>query len=77
MESISLWGTVYSLTQGAELLGAVDQGDLVCFTLSDDARQFLRDYEAGRCWCNLRDAVHAHTQVTAAIRQARGQPMRR
>jgi hypothetical protein len=73
MESISLWGTIYALSQGAKLLGAEDQGDLVCFTLSDDARPYLRAYELGKCVCNLRDAQRAHREVTTAIKVARGQ----
>jgi hypothetical protein len=73
METISLWGTVYALTQGAKLLGAVDEGDAVVFMLTDDAEPYLRQYELGKCQCNLRDAQRAHREVTTALKVARGQ----
>jgi hypothetical protein len=76
MQSISLWATVFAITKGAKLLDVEDLGDLVRFTLSDDAEKHIRAYEVGKCVVNLRDAVRARHEVTLAIKAARRQPIR-
>jgi hypothetical protein len=73
IETRSLWCGVYMICRGWPLLGVELRDGVAYFRFDRGSQRDMHAYHAGRALVELSDANKAHTEITVALKQARGQ----
>jgi hypothetical protein len=74
IQTVNIWCGIYLICRGWPLLGVEEREKKVYLSFDRESKRDLDDFYRKRTLVELHEAAKAKTQITIALKQARGLP---